>query len=148
MITLRRASYDEAELIREWRNHPGARAMSLSTRVIGAREHRRWWEVHGCDVWIVSVGGPAGYWRADGVGDEAAVSVLLCPAQQGKGLAAQVIRLGTRKALRCDRRCRAEIRIDNCASMRAFLRAGYRWVGASRRGRFWMVTLEARRKSC
>lgn len=69
------------------------------------------------------VGGErAGWVRRDG--EE--VSVAVAPAYRGQKLAARWI------AAVSDRGCYARIKPGNLASVKAFLGAGYRWVGGDR----------------
>ncbi|WP_030174252.1 GNAT family N-acetyltransferase [Spirillospora albida] len=46
---LREATDADREMVREWRNHPEVRRVSLTTHRIGADEHRRWWDAVGRD---------------------------------------------------------------------------------------------------
>ena len=137
-MRLRPARFDEAELVRSWRNDLVARRMSLSARAIGAAAHRRWWARRWKDVRILvasSANAGVGYWRVDAAAGRACeVAVAIDPAMRGFGFGAQLIKRGTRSALRWYVACVAKIDARNVASVRAFERAGYRYVGSEKVG--------------
>ena len=65
---LRPAAYADRDLILPWRNHPGVRAVSLTTHEIKPEEHARWWEKRWREVliYVDDDGNPAGVVIFDG----------------------------------------------------------------------------------
>jgi hypothetical protein len=64
---LRPATDADRDLILGWRNHPSVRAVSLTTHVISAEEHARWWASRRQNVLIFQdETGPAGVVIFDG----------------------------------------------------------------------------------
>lgn len=91
-----------------------------------------WWFLHRGphDLWIMLVGSErAGWVRAD-AGE---VSVAVLPAFRGQKLAAYYILLVSEYLMHRKRvNPYARIKPGNLASVKAFLGAGYRWVGGDR----------------
>jgi len=114
----------DRDLILAWRNDPLTRAMSLSSKPVGKRAHARWYDLWCSSIRILMVDDvEVGAWRVDPSGD---VNVMVAPAYRGKGIATLLIQLGSRDSLRSP--LRATVRLENTASLRAFLRAGYVWT--------------------
>lgn len=127
-VTLRLATYDDADRVLAWRNDPVTVATSQSGVPVDPREHRRWFLAQ-LDSWtsnlhIVEVDGvPAGYLRAEA--DPAwIIAIAIDPARRGQGI-------GTAALLACiadypaDATLVAWVRHDNAASLRCFGCAGF-----------------------
>lgn len=132
-LTLRTASIEDAEMLREWRNDREVRAASRNTAEVEPEEHMRWLgEALGdpdCDLLIVELDGePIGQVRFDRrPRNEREISVSLREPSRRRGLGAEVIRAGvewTRRSTDAGRIV-AEVRADNEQSLRAFRKAGF-----------------------
>lgn len=150
-MRLRRARFDEADLILGWRNDPLSRKMSPSARPVSRAEHTRWWAHRWRDVRIAETDATeVGYWRADEYSEVPGgclVSVAVAPEWRGLGMAAPLIRLGTRSALRKYRTCVALVRHENLASVRAFSSVGYKVWSVSKEGGRLMIEMRKERRS-
>ena len=132
-LTLREAQACDCFDILDWRNDPETRKHSFDSELIGREEHERWFTRKlgnpGSSFYIGLLGkDKAGTVRFDDVGDFVRVNVMLNPLFRGKGLGAELIRLGTEKffsekGLR--KPIHAEILAGNPASLKAFEKAGY-----------------------
>lgn len=138
---LRKAALSDSKLVWEISNQPSVREHSITKGEIPWDEHTRWFEnaIINPDLlffvleWDGNVVGQLRYKRisADAVG----VSISLSQETRGNGIAARMLKEG-------DVRCfaswpevasiEAEISPDNAASMKTFLRAGYRNTGERR----------------
>ncbi len=132
-VSLRRATMQDAELLHRWRNDPSVRAVSHATDEIPWEPHVRWLEssLTRSDRHVLVAerrGRPLGTLRFDVSGDCATVSIAVDPALHGSGLGPAILDAGDAWLGANDarvRRCRAEIRNGNDASVRAFLATGY-----------------------
>ena len=87
---IREITYNDWELLLEWRNHPSVRTASISTSVINVEEHKAYIK-HLVDredrvqyLYVVD-GIEVGYIRADSNEDGIELSYVINPEQQGKG---------------------------------------------------------------
>jgi len=114
----------DRDLILAWRNDPLTRKMSLSPKPVGKRVHARWYDLRCGSIRIlVRDGVEVGAWRVDPDGE---VNVMIAPEHRGLSLGTVLVQMGTRVVNRSP--LRATVRLENTASMRAFLRAGYVWT--------------------
>lgn len=133
-IELRLATRTDADLLFAWRNDPETRCNSVSTAPVRAEEHALWIERTLADpsrhLYVAyQVNEAVGTVRLD-YADEAVISITVAPGHRGKGLAVALIRAACMAARGL--RVVAEIRPENAASIRAFERAGFAFVGAER----------------
>lgn len=138
---LRPVGWRDFARLRRWRNDPLTRRMFLDRRYVGLLRHALWlarlgrvrhafiaedWDTLG-DAPLGTVGFTLETMR-DGL-VVADMTVTVAPECRQAHLAAEIIRLGYRKAyLRGASVCRARIRPENTPSIRAFERAGFAWV--------------------
>lgn len=137
-LWLRRAEMEDSARLFTWRNKPEVRAVSFRVEPIPMEEHESWFndslEKDVCFFYIAQdmEDELAGQIRFDVLNGMATVSVSLDSRFRGAGLGTWLIREGTLQFMRESgvRRVTAMIRENNKASEKAFLRAGYRFVGA------------------
>lgn len=135
-LTLRAATMEDAELLLAWRNEPSIRAFFFDSRLVDMASHRKWLEekLKSADHyhWIGALdGAPIGSIRFDIGEGKAAVSILVAPEFQGRGLAAELLRRGE-AALRTRRpdvkALIAKVLPGNAASRRLFAKADFALV--------------------
>ena len=118
----------------KWRNHPVIREYSFNKEPISRDQHERWFKEKSKDpnsqIYIACFkDDKIGIVRFDEKGDVIKVSVMLNPEFLGKGLGAEVIRLGTERFISEKKPCKpiiAEIKKDNIASIKAFQKAAFK----------------------
>ena len=133
VLRYRPATPADGPLLLKWRNDPEVRAVSGTTHVIAAGEHRTWLAAVLADpdrelLVAERRGEPVGTVRFDRGGAAAEVSLAVAPGARGGGLGAQMLRETTRLQLAARpalRRVDARVRADNPRSVAAFERAGY-----------------------
>jgi N-acetylneuraminate synthase len=132
VITVRRATFEDAPYVWTVNNHPTTRAQSLNTADIPWEAHVGWYRSRlarpDCEFIIGLLdGAPAGVARYDVVDGEAVVSLAVSAEYRGRGVGTRLIRAVTDLALaRSDvRRAVAYTRSSNVASRGAFLRNQY-----------------------
>ncbi len=133
-VALRRAERSDCDLAHEWRNAPETRRHFHDPSPVALDRHRRWFEDSLANparrLWIADHRGkPVGVLRYDLSGSQALVSLYLAPGLGNRGLGAAILRAGGEKLRRENpeiARIQAEVRLDNQASLGAFLNAGYR----------------------
>lgn len=114
-----------------WRNHPKARAVSLSADEIPWEGHRDWFaaSLSRDDRVILMVeraGAAIGYVRFDRQGDAWLVSIALAPHAHGGGMGASALAAGVgAMQARGHLRFRADIHNDNVAAQRIFAACGF-----------------------
>ena len=138
-IELRYASTADEKRILIWRNTSQVRAASISSEKISPRKHHQWFQQKlgdkNCALLIAeSRHGAVAVLRYDLFPNKscALVSIFLTPAVMGSGLGSEVLKAGTvwlRRKFKKVRRINATIRVENIASIRSFLAAGYRKTG-------------------
>jgi RimJ/RimL family protein N-acetyltransferase len=135
-MRLRPAVAADARLLWRWANDPATRAWSYLSAKIPWEGHRRWLAgkletPRRSRIYVAMAPGPAGQIRFEVVrAGVARVGVSVAPEQRGRGLGVRIIRQGCRRASRDLglRRVLAYIKTENAASVRAFERAGFRFV--------------------
>lgn len=132
-IRLRNAVMDDAHRTHAWRNAPEVRAASFDEHEIPRDDHLHWFRrtlVNPARILLVAESGaqPVGVLRYDLAAHRATVSIYMGPGHAGKGLGTQMLRAGTAwLALHRPeiRGIDAEVRPENLASRRAFIKAGF-----------------------
>jgi len=135
-ITLNLVSENDCRNLWLWRNHPDVRKGCFRDGCIVWQEHKQWFykslKNKNIRIYVASRGkDKIGVIRFRRLKDYIKVSVNLNPEFFGKGLGANIIRLGTEKVLE-EKKFRkpiiAEIRLDNIISQKAFYKAGYKYI--------------------
>ena len=152
-MKLRNATLADADFVLALRNDPVTRAMSIGRRQVPRTVHEAWFHAHHVDILIAEEKGvKVGVFRSDPSRREewprqshvraADVSVAVAPEARGRGLGFALIRMGTQAQFRRGYdACVAVIRLENAASLRAFLRAGYEWCRTDDVGRVRVAIL-------
>lgn len=130
---LRQAGEDDRLLLWQWANDPGVRRNSFSMQAISWEDHESWCEKKlsspDCRIWIMQIGAlPVGQVRYDRiVADTAEVSLSIAPGFRGKQLGTRLLEASAPRAARELKVgwLQGVVRIDNVASRRAFLKAGF-----------------------
>ncbi len=132
---LRPASAEDCRFLWELANEPAVRAVSFTGEPIPWESHCRWFAARLADPRCVLLivtdvrGAPLGQVRFDRDPEQkqAVISVSLAPASRGRGLGVSVIREASRDLLATGQAdsVLALVKIDNDASRRAFLKAGF-----------------------
>ncbi len=149
--TLREATYQDAKMLLDWRNDPETRAASFDTREIRFEDHMRWYEKALADpsalMYIMEDDGEAvgqirlnvevedtdGKWNSysnevrDSSKTRARISYSVAPGFRGRGYGSKLLALVEEQA-KLDARTSTlygEVRTDNIASQKAFLKNGY-----------------------
>ncbi|HEY1796736.1 MAG TPA: UDP-2,4-diacetamido-2,4,6-trideoxy-beta-L-altropyranose hydrolase [Stellaceae bacterium] len=130
LISLRRATEDDAERLLAWRNDPITRLNSLHNETVTLSDHKTWLAatLRDPDVRLLvgSIEAEAvGTVRLDRLDDGARrVSITVSPDWRGRGVGHAVLRAACREIV--SGRLIAEIRDDNVASQRLFRGCGFR----------------------
>jgi UDP-2,4-diacetamido-2,4,6-trideoxy-beta-L-altropyranose hydrolase len=134
---LRPATLAEEDTYHSWVNDPEVRRQSFNTELIPLNQHQRWFRsrLESADallaVLVDDEGLPLGQIRFERSETELARAVIgfsLDPVARGRGLAAELLQLGTAELARQwggTVEAYGEVRAENAASSRAFLRAGF-----------------------
>lgn len=135
MVTFRRATAEDAGAVWDWRNDARVRSVSRGTDLISWDEHRSWYSRCLDDpsrvLLIADVeSAPTAVVRFDlrSDGKSAEVSIYLTPNAHSRGLGSTVIREAVawlEREMAAVRWIDAHVRVDNVASARAFLNAGF-----------------------
>lgn len=141
-VRLRRATEADAEVIREWRNDPATRAMSIDQDPVPLPQHLAWFhraleDPHRVLLIAEQEGTPVGMCRFDVAEDgaQAEVSINLAPERRGRGLGSAVLSGALRALVETGsgiRRVTAVIRPENVASVRLFESLGFVRVSDAR----------------
>jgi RimJ/RimL family protein N-acetyltransferase len=132
-LVIRTASAADAELLWEWANDPDTRRWSFHAAPIPWATHVAWLDSRLADpatrIYVVSAdGAPRAVVRYEAGGsDVAVVSIVVDPAERGRGWGTRALRLACPTAARelAAKRIDAYIKPDNRASISAFERAGF-----------------------
>lgn len=148
VISLRRATIEDAPTVFKWRNAPDVRAISESSKELQLRDHIKWFAerlplTHPDSLWIVTSlsdidgaeGTPIGSARITLDGKNyARISVLIDPAYRNCGIGQQVIQMLKEKIQRMNRTPVARVHVGNLASLRIFEAAGFAVVSPEQNG--------------
>jgi len=140
-IALRRAGFDDGELLFRWAGDPVVRAASFSGAAIAWPDHVRWLQGKlgdpGCALFVGTngAGEPLGTVRFDREASVAVVSTTVDPAWRDRGYGAALIRAACRAyfASPSADTVEAYVKEDNEPSRRAFLAAGFDEAGSCER---------------
>lgn len=135
-ISLRKAAFDDLELIFQWINDVEVRRASFSQKSISWEEHKNWFLSKLKDsnhkYYLVILNNiPVGQIRFEINGNESKVSVLVEKSHRGTGVGAQIISLGTREIFNTTSVSiiHAYVKTENIASYKSFIKANYVDVG-------------------
>ena len=132
VVTLRPATAEDCRQVWRWRNDEQTRRASFDSAPIPLEAHERWFldslQSPNRKIYIVVAGDqPSGVARLDVNGGQATVSIHLAPECRGRGVGPRALDalgevafgpLGLARLV-------AEIKVDNAASLRAFIKAGF-----------------------
>lgn len=145
-VTLRAAREDDASLIREWRNDAGTVRASANARPVTDAEHARWFAATLTNprrrLWVAEERGmPVGQVRVDLDGESGIFSIVVAPAERGRGIGQAMLRRAVAEVERTGlaTTLTALARVDNEASIHAFEQSGFRRRGGPGDG---FVTLD------
>ena len=127
-LSLRAASLDDADFLRNLRNDPAVVQASRNGRPVDEREHLDWLVVslatQGRRLFVIFLDDvPIGQARLDDAGDGEYVSIALITARRGSGVGTRIVQELMARA-RGD--LLAEVRTSNLGSLALFERAGFR----------------------
>lgn len=133
-VRLRTMSGQAERLVWERANDTVVSAMSFSSHTIEWNEHEAWYKAKMIDprcrffMAVDSRDEAVGHIRFDLEDSEALVSITVPPSQRGKGFGREILRLAAEKLFATSRIqvIRGLIKKENEASIRAFLKAGFR----------------------
>lgn len=136
-LFFRKANKKDAELLLRWRNDPIVRKFSFSQHKINLNEHRAWFKKilknPRCHLYIILnlANEEIGTVRFDEKDDQAEINIVLAPEFRGRGYGNEVILLSSRSFLAAHpevSKIVAQVKEENIASVRAFLKSGYKEV--------------------
>ncbi|MBU0457829.1 GNAT family N-acetyltransferase [Patescibacteria group bacterium] len=143
-ISIRKVKSSDSRFLWEWANDPLVRAASFSTDSIPWEDHEKWFDKKmndpDCKIYIAEVdGNPIGQVRFDCDDIDIVVNVNLAPEQRGKGLGAEMMKLGikmyfeeTKGSSPLVREINAFVKIDNEPSRKMFEKIGFKSLGVKR----------------
>ena len=96
MIKLRKATYDDCNILFEWANDPSVRANSFNTKAIEIDDHRTWLKKKltdkNTDLFIVTYNNDnVGTIRLDKDADESIISYSIDKNYRGRGIGTKVL---------------------------------------------------------
>ena len=142
MITLMRATMDDAARLFEWRTDPATRGSSHSAGPVSFDHHRAWLERTlarpGVRLYVV-IDPQREEWigtcRLDREDRSAAISLTVSPHARGQGYAGQILSALQHEAIEWGvERLTATVKPSNVASLRAFAAAGFQQYHGSDAG--------------
>jgi len=140
MILIRKANNSDSPRILEWRNDPVTQKMSKNTSPVRPEDHEAWFMTMRNDpsriIYIAEVDAkPVAMCRFDLISIEeipprnglAEVSINLAPEIRGRGLSSEILSRAIERFFSDYRPLSliADIKEDNSASIRCFLKAGF-----------------------
>ncbi len=136
-LRLRRVREDDCRLLWRWANDPGVREVSFSPEPITWEDHVHWFKTTIEDphcVFSLAVnneGVPIGQVRSATKGDDAVISLSIDSKFRDQGYGTTMIRQATWELFgSCDVSViHAYVKWDNNASIRAFVKAGFKDIG-------------------
>ena len=136
-LSLRPACPEDSAVLWNWADDPLVRRFSFNPILflgsITSNGSPVKWAIL-VHIWIAddAEGGPVGQVRFERQDDDAvSIAISIAADSRGKGYAAQLLRLGLRRAARVFPGCvaHASIKVENAASVRAFESAGFSLAG-------------------
>jgi RimJ/RimL family protein N-acetyltransferase len=131
-VTLRPATEDDARLLLDLRNDPDAVRFSGGRTGVTPAEHREWLSTRLADpsthLWIAEQAGDAvGQVRVDVQDGSGTVSLAIAPSHRGRGIGSAVLSAMVYEMEHAGdaHTLRAMAHVENTASIRAFVRAGF-----------------------
>ena len=149
MLT-RLVTRDDAEYLFKWRNDPHTIAMSLNSMPVNWNEHIEWLQRALNDekklliLCYLENSAPVGFVRFDVHYHHAEVSINLNPRCRGKGFAKRCLTAALerfQREFRMPTQIIARIKIDNKASQRLFIGAGFTYFKAQDNITFYALDL-------
>jgi len=133
LITLRKAVENDTKDLFDWRNDQDTRNASIDDRPINYQDHEKWMKNVINDrnrlLYIAEEkGAKIGMVRFDIEGEIAEVSINLAPNMRGKGYGARLLDMAHQK-LNAEKKnlvVSAKVKASNMASIKTFLKAGYK----------------------
>ena len=134
---LRRAGFQDAELIWKWANDPSVRARSFHSEPIPLERHLKWYEKKLASpdtrLWILELNQiPVAQIRYDRIDiDSAEIGFSVAKEYRGRGLGTKTLIFTSYQACRelKVKRLKGVVFISNKASARAFIKAAFKCVG-------------------
>lgn len=138
-LKLRRGREDDCKLLWKWANEPEVRAVSFSSELIPWERHVQWFnsKLSASDcIFYIAVNNndvPIGQVRYDIETEEAVISISIDRKFRDRGYGSSLILLASDKLFResAVTRINAYIKLDNQASIRAFVKAGFQSMGTT-----------------
>jgi len=132
-IALREATFDDAELLHEWRNDPTTREQSFSRDEVDQTTHRRWLSAKlaardHTRIWIVTAeGNDVGQIRYEKREGFAEISFSVDARFRGRGMGRRMLEVSAARACRelGVNEVRGLVKLTNAASLAVFERAGF-----------------------
>ncbi len=154
-ILLRKAIDADSNNVWKWRNHPKARINCFNSSIIPLVEHKKWFHSkigdNSARIYIAQYGKyKVGIIRFEVKEKFISVSVQVNPAFLGNGFGAKIVKIGSKgifSELGNTKPLRAEIKKDNIASQKVFIKAGYRHMRSSKRGLIYGIGIKNGHKS-
>ena len=137
-LRLRQVGEDNCRLLWEWANDPDVRAVSFSSEPIPWEQHVKWFKSKLNDprcIFYIAVNSddvPIGQIRYDTEDNKAVVSISIDRKFRGKGYGSRLIWLASRRLFDVSNvdTIHAYVKQGNEASVTAFVKAGFREMGA------------------
>lgn len=129
MISLRKATIEDAKMLFEWRNDKDVRESSFNTSEIEFEDHLIWYErkleAEDSVIYIAEISNiPVGVIRLDDVEDKyKLINFSIELSSRNKGYAAVLLKLIKEEFASCI--LIGEVKKDNAGSVKAFIKAGY-----------------------
>nr|WP_294572348.1 GNAT family N-acetyltransferase [uncultured Romboutsia sp.] len=128
MIKLRKATYDDCNILFEWANDPSVRANSFNTKAIEIDDHRTWLKKKltdkNTDLFIVTYNNDnVGTIRLDKDADESIISYSIDKNYRGRGIGTKVLDV-IKKEMQ-ELTLVGFVKKENIPSIKAFEKAGY-----------------------
>lgn len=134
--TLKKAGWEDLDLLFAWANDPAVRKNSFCTKEIPYEEHKLWYrrlleDPDRMQYLYFKNGIPVGQVRVAAAGEEAEISYSICAQKRGRGYAKEMLCL-LREQISADfpnvRYLTAKVKTDNDASKKVFLSIGYQKI--------------------
>ncbi len=133
MSTLRKATFDDLNILYEWANDPAVRKNSFHSEPIPYENHQKWFEQIMADESVLQFilmdeGMPVGQIRLSVDKDEAEIGYSIAQSCRGKGYGHEILRL-IAEEIRVNypyiKKLVAKVKPDNIASNKLFESEGY-----------------------
>lgn len=134
MLSIRKVTQEDSELILTWRNDPRVYRFALNSNPVQEKDHETWFKAKlesKKSFWYMGLydGTPCGTVRYDATEseEEVEISISVAPEFWGKGLATQMMALGEKELVKSTKvlKITATVLTENKKSMDLFERSGY-----------------------